>query len=154
MLVDLAKSQVRRECCSFSHVISDICEANRKKLVDPAKSQVGAAPAIPAHLLHLTSSVPSALLRPCCCRRGCTCLCSLACLPHLRASPTGCGGGRRLHQHDRAVSPHMHSSCLSTTAAPPLLQQDVVAGDGTTSVTVLCGALLKKSLELLEKGVS
>jgi T-complex protein 1 subunit delta len=31
--------------------------------------------------------------------------------------------------------------------------QDVVAGDGTTSVTVLCGALLKKSLELLERGV-
>ncbi|KAL4440992.1 hypothetical protein ABPG77_010423 [Micractinium sp. CCAP 211/92] len=31
--------------------------------------------------------------------------------------------------------------------------QDVVAGDGTTSVTVLCGALLRKSLELLEKGV-
>ncbi len=31
--------------------------------------------------------------------------------------------------------------------------QDVVAGDGTTSVTVLCGALLKKSLEMLEKGV-
>ena len=31
--------------------------------------------------------------------------------------------------------------------------QDVVAGDGTTSVVVLCGALLKKSLELLEKGI-
>ncbi|KAL6768297.1 CCT4 [Auxenochlorella protothecoides x Auxenochlorella symbiontica] len=31
--------------------------------------------------------------------------------------------------------------------------QDVVAGDGTTSVTVLAGALLKKSLELLERGV-
>ena len=31
--------------------------------------------------------------------------------------------------------------------------QDVVAGDGTTSVTVLCGALLQKSLELLERGV-
>lgn len=31
--------------------------------------------------------------------------------------------------------------------------QDVVAGDGTTSVTVLCGAFLKKSLELLERGV-
>jgi T-complex protein 1 subunit delta len=31
--------------------------------------------------------------------------------------------------------------------------QDVVAGDGTTSVTVLCGALLKKSLELLDRGV-
>lgn len=31
--------------------------------------------------------------------------------------------------------------------------QDVVAGDGTTSVTVIAGALLKKSLELLEKGV-
>lgn len=29
----------------------------------------------------------------------------------------------------------------------------MVAGDGTTSVTVLCGALLRKSLELLEKGV-
>lgn len=34
----------------------------------------------------------------------------------------------------------------------PRGKQDVVAGDGTTSVTVLCGALLKKSLELLEKG--
>jgi T-complex protein 1 subunit delta len=31
--------------------------------------------------------------------------------------------------------------------------QDVVAGDGTTSVTVLAGALLKKSLELLDRGV-
>ena len=31
--------------------------------------------------------------------------------------------------------------------------QDVVAGDGTTSVTVLCGAMLKRSLELLERGV-
>jgi T-complex protein 1 subunit delta len=31
--------------------------------------------------------------------------------------------------------------------------QDVAAGDGTTSVTVICGALLKKCLELLDKGV-
>ncbi|KAI8113806.1 hypothetical protein M9435_003798 [Picochlorum sp. BPE23] len=31
--------------------------------------------------------------------------------------------------------------------------QDVVAGDGTTSVVIICGALLKKSLELLEKGI-
>ncbi|CAL8464612.1 g4147 [Coccomyxa elongata] len=31
--------------------------------------------------------------------------------------------------------------------------QDVAAGDGTTSVTVICGALLRKCLELLEKGV-
>mmetsp|Transcript_40861 Transcript_40861/g.73423 ORF Transcript_40861/g.73423 Transcript_40861/m.73423 type:complete len:530 (-) Transcript_40861:69-1658(-) len=31
--------------------------------------------------------------------------------------------------------------------------QDVVAGDGTTSVVVICGALLKKCSELLEKGV-
>lgn len=31
--------------------------------------------------------------------------------------------------------------------------QDVVAGDGTTSVVVLCGALLKKSLELLDLGI-
>mmetsp|Transcript_6626 Transcript_6626/g.19106 ORF Transcript_6626/g.19106 Transcript_6626/m.19106 type:complete len:533 (-) Transcript_6626:188-1786(-) len=31
--------------------------------------------------------------------------------------------------------------------------QDIVAGDGTTSVVVLCGALLKKALELLERGV-
>ena len=28
-----------------------------------------------------------------------------------------------------------------------------MAGDGTTSVTVIAGSLLKKSLELLEKGV-
>lgn len=33
------------------------------------------------------------------------------------------------------------------------LLQDVVAGDGTTSVTVICGALLKKCLELLERGI-
>ena len=31
--------------------------------------------------------------------------------------------------------------------------QDIVAGDGTTSVTVICGALLKKCLDLLERGV-
>jgi T-complex protein 1 subunit delta len=31
--------------------------------------------------------------------------------------------------------------------------QDVVAGDGTTSVVVICGALLQKCLELLERGV-
>jgi T-complex protein 1 subunit delta len=31
--------------------------------------------------------------------------------------------------------------------------QDVVAGDGTTSVVVICGALLKKCQDLLEKGV-
>ena len=28
-----------------------------------------------------------------------------------------------------------------------------MAGDGTTSVVVLCGALLKKCLELLEQGM-
>ncbi|KIY99168.1 T-complex protein 1 subunit delta [Monoraphidium neglectum] len=32
-------------------------------------------------------------------------------------------------------------------------QLDVVAGDGTTSVVVICGALLKKAQELLAKGV-
>jgi T-complex protein 1 subunit delta len=31
--------------------------------------------------------------------------------------------------------------------------QDVVAGDGTTSVVVLCGALLRKSLDLLQRGI-
>ena len=31
--------------------------------------------------------------------------------------------------------------------------QDVVAGDGTTSVVVICGALLKKAQELLERSV-
>lgn len=31
--------------------------------------------------------------------------------------------------------------------------QDVVAGDGTTSVVVICGALLKKCQDLLERGV-
>ena len=31
--------------------------------------------------------------------------------------------------------------------------QDIAAGDGTTSVVVLCGALLKKCLELLQQGV-
>ena len=33
------------------------------------------------------------------------------------------------------------------------ITQDVVAGDGTTSVTVICGALLKKCLDLLERGI-
>ena len=31
--------------------------------------------------------------------------------------------------------------------------QDVVAGDGTTSVVVLCGSILKKCLELIQRGV-
>lgn len=39
------------------------------------------------------------------------------------------------------------------TRPPKTTAQDVVAGDGTTSVTVIAGSLLKKSLELLEKGV-
>lgn len=34
-----------------------------------------------------------------------------------------------------------------------MLLQDVVAGDGTTSVVVICGALLSESMKLLEKGV-
>lgn len=34
-----------------------------------------------------------------------------------------------------------------------MVLQDIVAGDGTTSVTVICGALLKKCLDLLERGV-
>lgn len=33
------------------------------------------------------------------------------------------------------------------------MRQDIAAGDGTTSVVVLCGALLKKCLELLQQGV-
>jgi hypothetical protein len=55
------------------------------------------------------------------------------------------------------LSPQPTTSTLLTTNLPfsthALLLQDVVAGDGTTSVTVMCGALLKKSLELLERGV-
>ena len=39
------------------------------------------------------------------------------------------------------------------SVTPARYDQDVVAGDGTTSVVVLCGALLKKALELLERGV-
>ena len=39
------------------------------------------------------------------------------------------------------------------TAMASVLVQDVAAGDGTTSVTVVCGALLRKCLELLERGV-
>lgn len=31
--------------------------------------------------------------------------------------------------------------------------QDIVAGDGTTSVVVLCGSILKKCLELIQRGV-
>lgn len=31
--------------------------------------------------------------------------------------------------------------------------QDAAAEDGTTSVVVICGALLKKALELLEMGI-
>ncbi len=46
---------------------------------------------------------------------------------------------------------------VSQPAAKMLVElsrsQDAVAGDGTTSVVVLCGALLKKAQELLERGV-
>lgn len=40
-----------------------------------------------------------------------------------------------------------------TCRSPVVLLQDVVAGDGTTSVTILCGSLLNKCMGLLEKGV-
>lgn len=36
---------------------------------------------------------------------------------------------------------------------PTLTAQDINAGDGTTSVVVLAGALLKKSMDLIEKGI-
>ena len=48
------------------------------------------------------------------------------------------------------VDPWM-GSCLPYRASHAM--QDVAAGDGTTSVTVICGALLRKCLELLERGV-
>lgn len=41
----------------------------------------------------------------------------------------------------------------SDGSRPPAAWQDIAAGDGTTSVVVLCGALLKKCLELLQQGV-
>ena len=74
-------------------------------------------------------------------------------------------GGRRLPASITAPPaslcllglPAYQTACAAPADACPCSvanSQDVVAGDGTTSVTVLCGALLKKSLELLEKGVS
>jgi hypothetical protein len=45
------------------------------------------------------------------------------------------------------------AQALIARSLPYALLQDVVAGDGTTSVVVICGALLKKCQELLEKGV-
>lgn len=60
------------------------------------------------------------------------------------------------------VPPCALQPCLNACAMPapathharaaPCVQ-DVVAGDGTTSVVVVCGALLKKCQELLERGV-
>lgn len=46
---------------------------------------------------------------------------------------------------------HAQHNTLSHTGTRTL--QDVVAGDGTTSVTVICGALLSKCLILLDQGV-
>jgi hypothetical protein len=46
-----------------------------------------------------------------------------------------------------------HNQAVARQAWPALAAQDVVAGDGTTSVTVICGALLKKCLDLLERGI-
>lgn len=49
-----------------------------------------------------------------------------------------------------------HAWLYGTTALTrmvPAHTQDVVAGDGTTSVVVICGSLLKKTQELLDKGV-
>ncbi|KAI8469132.1 MAG: chaperonin complex component [Monoraphidium minutum] len=51
----------------------------------------------------------------------------------------------------------LNKMCVQQPAAKMLVElaksQDVVAGDGTTSVVVICGALLKKAQELLAKGV-
>lgn len=44
------------------------------------------------------------------------------------------------------------NSTASCCVAAVVLQ-DVVAGDGTTSVVVICGALLKKAQEMLERGI-
>jgi hypothetical protein len=51
----------------------------------------------------------------------------------------------------------LHKMRVEQPAAKMMVElsksQDVVAGDGTTSVVVLCGALLRKSLDLLERGI-
>lgn len=51
----------------------------------------------------------------------------------------------------------LNKMCVEQPAAKMMVElsrsQDGVAGDGTTSVTVLCGAMLRRALELLERGV-
>ena len=121
-----------------------------KMLVDLAKSQVGAALRVGAGRRVLVSRCwlrggreaagiggtqrtvpagPATGLPPFCCR-------DTSAPAHLLCPPP-----------HPPTPPHTH---IHTTRACP---QDVVAGDGTTSVTVMCGALLRKSLELLERGV-
>ena len=70
--------------------------------------------------------------------------------PGANTAPRGCAshGDNPLHVAESSM-PHQQISVVPDLA----LLQDVVAGDGTTSVTVICGALLKKCLELLERGV-
>jgi len=64
-------------------------------------------------------------------------------------------GGEVIITNDGATI--LNKMTVTQPAAKMLVElsksQDVVAGDGTTSVVVICGALLKKAQELLEKGV-
>lgn len=64
-------------------------------------------------------------------------------------------GGEVIITNDGATI--LHKMTVTQPAAKMLVElsksQDVVAGDGTTSVVVICGALLKKAQELLDKGI-
>lgn len=55
------------------------------------------------------------------------------------------------HSEVHHQAQHMHVCICRMT--PCVILQDVVAGDGTTSVTVICGALLQKCLDLLARGI-
>ena len=71
---------------------------------------------------------------------------------HMRRCQTGTGAATWV----RAA---VHSDCCGQLLRKCLRcrnrerVQDIIAGDGTTSVTVMCGALLNRCLGLLEKGV-
>mmetsp|Transcript_3767 Transcript_3767/g.23737 ORF Transcript_3767/g.23737 Transcript_3767/m.23737 type:complete len:219 (+) Transcript_3767:259-915(+) len=58
-------------------------------------------------------------------------------------------------KHRCVQSIHTRTERMASWSAdrPTLTAQDINAGDGTTSVVVLAGALLKKSMELIEKGI-
>lgn len=169
MLVELSKSQARSRQSSFANLSS--CQQIVGILLphQPHRSSQWRASGAVVASSGALANAPFNASHNCVAAYGSLC-CILATLIQLEPLQRGCSHRRAAIAADRyvylsprssqcvgdlldQVSRPCHVPCPNNAKLRRCAAQDVVAGDGTTSVVVICGALLKKAQELLARGV-